>query len=176
MIVPATASRPAISSQGEPSLVESSAAKVPNTATSAKVRNPALADGLRSRSSPISRPMARLVRNCGNASMPWPCRKPASICSPLYFLPVANDELQTLRAIVFIDAQAVHGLYLLGQRFVVPEQHRLDNPALCIEAQLEVSFADHPLVLYDEVVVELRGREALAPHLFIDRKSTRLNS
>ena len=72
MIMLATASRPAISSQGEPSFVESSADSVPNRATSAKVRRPALADGVRSRSRPISRPMARLVRNCGRASMPLP--------------------------------------------------------------------------------------------------------
>ena len=81
MIMPATVSRPAISSQGEPSFVESRADKVPNTATSAKVRSPALADGLRSRSSQISRPMARLVRNCGKASMPLLCRKVVSMVS-----------------------------------------------------------------------------------------------
>src|SRR5574340_286458 len=132
--MPATASRPAISSQGVPSFVESSADRVPNKATSANVRSPALAEGLRSRSSPISRPMARLVRNCGNASMLLPCRKPVSIFSPLSFPPVADDELQTLRAIVFIDAQAVHGMDLLWQRFVVPEQDRVDNSALGTQA------------------------------------------
>src|SRR5574340_499815 len=121
--MPATASRPAISSHGESALLESKAVSVPNTATSAKVRSPALADGLRSRSSPISRPMARLVRNCGKASMPLPCKKPVSICSLPCFLPVANDELQTLRTIVFIDVQAVHGMDSFGQRFVVPEQY-----------------------------------------------------
>src|SRR3990167_9026675 len=130
-IVPATASKPAISSQGEPSFVESSAAIVPNTATSAKVRSPALAEGLRSRSSPISRPMARLVRNCGNASMLLPCKKLVSIYSSLYALPVANDELQTLRAIVFIDAQAVHGMYLFGQRLTLSEQYGLNKFSLC---------------------------------------------
>src|SRR3989338_9622708 len=140
--MPATASSPAINSQGEPSFAESSADKVPNTATSAKVRSPALADGLRSRSSPISRPMARLVRNCGNAPMPLPCNKAVSIVSSLkHFIrrvgcahhvgrsptykilfisipPMPDDELQTLRAIVFIDAQAVHGMDLSGQRLV----------------------------------------------------------
>src|SRR5450759_655447 len=127
MIMPATASRPAISSQGEPSFVESSADSVPNRATSAKVRSPALADGVRSRSNPISRPMARLVRNCGKASMPLFCRRTVSIALPLYVLPVTNDQLQALRAIVFIDTQTVHGMYLFGQHLVVSEQYRLDR-------------------------------------------------
>src|SRR5450756_1932942 len=127
MIMPATASRPAISSQGEPSFVESSADSVPNRATSAKVRSPALADGVRSRSNPINKPMARLVRNCGKASMPLFCRRTVSIALPLYVLPVTNDQLQALRAIVFIDAQTVHGMYLFGQHLVVSEQYRLDR-------------------------------------------------
>src|SRR5574340_1209463 len=166
--MPATASRPAISSHGESALLESSAARVPNTATSAKVRSPALAEGLRSRSSPISRPMARLVRNCGKASMPLPCRKPVSIAS-LLCAPVADDLLQALRAIVFIDAQAVYGMDLFGQRLVVPEQYRLDGFSFLIQAQFQMPFADHALVLHGEVVVELRGGEALAPNLFVQQ-------
>jgi len=93
MIMPATASRPAISSQGEPSFVESSAESVPNMATSAKVRSPALADGVRSRSSPISKPMARLVRNCGKASMPLFSRKMLSIALPFCVLPMTDSEI-----------------------------------------------------------------------------------
>src|SRR5512133_53552 len=138
MMVPAIATIPAITSQGEPILSESMDSKVPSRATNPKVRSPALAEGLRSRSSPISRPMARLVRNCGRASIPCTCRKAMSIlntpriqdrglrielkaeplvflilnpCSSiLYFVPVADEELQALRAIVFIDAQTVHGV------------------------------------------------------------------
>src|SRR5512147_1466650 len=104
--MPVIASSPAISSQGEPVLLESIAIRVPNTVTSAKVRSPALAEGLRSRSSPMSRPMARLVRNWGSASIPLPCNRVDSMIS--ISCPVAHDELQTLAAIVFIDAQAVY--------------------------------------------------------------------
>ena len=77
-----------------------------------------------------------------------------------------NDELQTLLAIVFIDAQAVHGVYLFGERFVVPEQDGLDNFPLRIQAQFEMLFADHALVLHGEIVVELRCRKALTPYLY----------
>ena len=41
-----------------------------------------------------------------------------------------NNELQALIAIVFIDAQAVHGMYLFGQGFIVPEQYRFNEFAL----------------------------------------------
>ena len=38
-----------------------------------------------------------------------------------------NNKLQTLRTIVFIDAQAIHGMYLFGQGFIVPEQYGFDE-------------------------------------------------
>ena len=50
-------SSPPVSSHGEAVSSDSIAATVPNGANSAKVRKPALAAGLRSRSRPINRPM-----------------------------------------------------------------------------------------------------------------------
>ena len=52
--------------------------------------------------------------------------------SPLFFLPMTNDELQTLRTVVFIDAQAVHGMNAFGQWFVVPEQYCFDYFSLYV--------------------------------------------
>jgi len=47
-----------------------------------------------------------------------------------------NDELHTLRAIVFIDAQAVHGMYLFGQGLVVSEQYRFYEFTLRIASMI----------------------------------------
>ena len=58
---------------------------------------------------------------------------------------------------------------LSGQRLVVPEQYRLNKFALHIQTQFQVPFADHALALHDKIVVELRGREALAPNLSIQQ-------
>jgi hypothetical protein len=127
MVMPATASRPEISSQGEPSFVESSADSVPNMATSANVRRPALADGgalALQTDKQTDGETGKELRQCFDAAT---LQKPVSIALPLCFLPVTNDKLQTLRAIVFIDAQAVHGKYLFGQWFVVSEQYRLNE-------------------------------------------------
>ena len=44
-----------------------------------------------------------------------------------YFPPMPDDKLQTLRPIVFIGAQAVHGMDVFGQWFVVSEQYCLDQ-------------------------------------------------
>src|SRR5450759_2119217 len=87
--------------------------------------------------------------------------------SILFPVPMTNNELQALRAIVFIDAQTVHGMYLFGQHLVVSEQYRLDDFSFCTYTQFEMFSADHALILHDEVITELRGREALPPHLFI---------
>ena len=40
---------------------------------------------------------------------------------------MSDNKLHTLRAIVFIDAQTVHGMYLSGQHLVVSEQYGLDD-------------------------------------------------
>jgi len=116
--MPATASRPAISNQAEPLLSASRAMSVPNSETRAKVRRPALAEGLRSRSRPMSNPMVRLVKNRGRLSMPLPCNPCARMDSikSRFQLAMAHDELQTLAAIVFIDVQAVHGADIRRRR------------------------------------------------------------
>ena len=44
--------------------------------------------------------------------------------------PVTDDELQAGAAIVIIDTQAVYGMDLLRQHFVVAEQDRLNQFAL----------------------------------------------
>jgi hypothetical protein len=96
MIIAPTMHKPATSNQIEPVLLESMALSVPNKATRVKVRNPAFADGLRSRSRPISKPIARLVRNYGSASMPLPCRNEDSI---------TNSVLRLKRQLALLGAQ-----------------------------------------------------------------------
>src|SRR5688500_18716202 len=59
--MPAIAASPTARVHGPAKRSSTTAASVPESATSAKVRTPALAAGLRSRSRPISRPMARLA-------------------------------------------------------------------------------------------------------------------
>jgi len=58
IIMPPVSSRPIAISQGCVEIAARCAASVPNSAVSAKVRSPASAAGLRSRSSPINRPRA----------------------------------------------------------------------------------------------------------------------
>ena len=60
-------------------------------------------------------------------------------------------------------------MYLFGQWFVVSEQYRLDQFTLSTQTQLQMFLADHALILHDEVIAELRRREALSPHLFIQQ-------
>ena len=68
--MPPTTSKPPASTQALLVCADSKADSVPNSATSVKVRNPALALGVRSRSRPMSRPMARLMAKVGRESRP----------------------------------------------------------------------------------------------------------
>jgi hypothetical protein len=62
MIIQPTTAKPTGTSHGASSSRARTAHSAPSSATSANVRRPALADGLRSRSSPMNSPIARLVR------------------------------------------------------------------------------------------------------------------
>jgi len=89
IIISATAAAPAATRAGNSNRTASAAHAAPNRATSAKVLNPALAVGLRSRSRPISRPMPSAVRNSGSESRPCSCSQPYCSCS-IRFTPVSS--------------------------------------------------------------------------------------
>jgi len=72
MIIPPTRTSPATTNHGLPCACANTEHTQPSKPTSAKVRRPARALGFRSRSSPMSSPMARLVSRSGSRSNPSP--------------------------------------------------------------------------------------------------------
>src|SRR5574340_1593038 len=169
MIISPTISNPPARTQGASVLAESMADSVPNSATSANVRRPALAAGLRSRSSPINRPMARLVRKSGKDSRPLPCRKGNPVMLLSIRLPVPEGQLQGLGAAIFMHIQKIDCPDALRQGFGMGKQH--GAPAAPVPAQLQpdVAAADDALVFHREFAVKLRLWEPLPPDRILEQ-------
>ncbi len=55
------------------------------------------------------------------------------VSRPLDLPPMPNDELQTLRPVVFIDIQAIYGVYFAGYGLIMPKQNGVEGSSFCCQ-------------------------------------------
>src|SRR5258706_10863415 len=173
MIMAPTSNRPTMSMAGEPVFSLRSAVAAPNKATSAKVRRPAFAPGWRSRSRPISKPIARLAANAGSLSRSVPCNQVSSraYSSVSARLPVVQHQLHRTLAAVLVHPHTVSRCNLCGKRILLPEQDCVQRvlPVRSAQAQFQMPAADDALFGHREIVEEARLGKSLTPYLGFER-------
>src|SRR5258706_197072 len=173
MIIAPTSRRPTMSSAGEPVSSPSSALTAPNSATSAKVRRPAFAPGWRSRSRPISKPMARLAANAGSLSSSVPCNQISSRSSPSVCarLPIIQHQLHRALAVVLVHLHTVDRGNPPGKRGLLSERNCIQHalPPGAAQPQFQMPAADNALFDDLEIVEKTRHGKSLTPYLGFER-------